>query len=206
MKKVTLLTAMMVLFVTAMSYAGSVQLPRTGQSLCYSYGYVIDCTNTGQDGELRKGAEWPYPRFTDNGDGSVSDNLTGLIWTKDARTPTVGTCLGGYRTWQEALDYVACLNTSSYLGYSDWRLPNLNELESLIDAGRSSPALPIGNPFNSYCYYWSSTSNSRYSSIAWLVNIYAGMMIYADKSNSSSNSYYCNTSTSFYVWPVRSGQ
>ena len=72
---------------TLQSHAATVQLPKTGQTTCYggtSGATVIPCTGTGQDGELQTGLAWPNPRFTDNGDQSVTDNLTGLIWTKDA--------------------------------------------------------------------------------------------------------------------------
>jgi hypothetical protein len=60
-------------------------LPRTGQTKCYmDNGAEIACAGTGQDGEVQAGIEWPDPRFTDRGDGTVIDNLTGLLWTKDA--------------------------------------------------------------------------------------------------------------------------
>ncbi len=63
----------------------SFTVARTGQSECYSNfpGTLVDCTGTGQDGEFQKGAPWPVPRFTDNGNGTVTDHLTGLMWLKD---------------------------------------------------------------------------------------------------------------------------
>jgi hypothetical protein len=65
--------------------AATIQLPATGQSLCYdAVGTVTTCTGTGQDGDQPRGAVWPTPRFTDNANGTVTDNLTGLIWLKDA--------------------------------------------------------------------------------------------------------------------------
>lgn len=85
----------------------------------------INCTGTGQDGEIQAGISWPSPRFTDNGDGTVTDNLTSLIWLKDAN------CFGS-RKWQDALDIVADFNSNpekyncvnySTASYSDWRLP-----------------------------------------------------------------------------------
>jgi hypothetical protein len=58
---------------------------QTGQDTCYGAGGgVIDCAGTGQDGELQTGLAWPAARFVDNGDQTVTDSLTGLIWTKDA--------------------------------------------------------------------------------------------------------------------------
>ena len=63
-------------------------LPQTGQVLCYdSSGSVIPCAGTGQDGALQKGVELPTPRFSDKSDGTIKDNLTGLIWLKNANCP-----------------------------------------------------------------------------------------------------------------------
>src|ERR1039457_6671138 len=58
---------------------------QTGQTTCYNTaGSLISCANTGQDGEFQNGLSWPSPRFVDNGDQTVADKLTGLVWTKDA--------------------------------------------------------------------------------------------------------------------------
>src|SRR3990172_5700801 len=76
---------------------GVISIPKTGQTTCYdSAGNVIACTGTGQDGEIQAGVPWPSPRFMDNGDGTVTDNLTGLIWLKNAN------CFGT-RNWASAL-------------------------------------------------------------------------------------------------------
>ncbi|MBI5096680.1 MAG: DUF1566 domain-containing protein [Nitrospirae bacterium] len=169
------------------------QLWETGQMTCYnSSGSVIACTGTGQDGDIRAGVAWPGTRFT-AGTGietdCVTDNLTGLMWTKNANLP------GTYRTWQEAIDYA---NGLSLCGYTDWRLPNRNELHSLTDFSRSNPALPSGHPFlNVQSYnYWSSTSYAyyTYTNYAWLVDMWFGNMYAGYKSGNG------------YVWPVRSGQ
>ena len=70
---------------TSTGGTGSVKLPKTGQTNCYdTSGNVISCSGTGQDGELQKGVAWPSLRFTDNGDQTVTDKLTGLMWAKDA--------------------------------------------------------------------------------------------------------------------------
>ena len=79
--------------------------------------------------------EWPAQRFTDNGDGTVTDSLTGLMWLKD------GGCMKA--KWKSALTAVAGLNNhqgqnncAGYNGnYSDWRLPTVNELKSLVNYG-----------------------------------------------------------------------
>ncbi|MBF0539076.1 MAG: DUF1566 domain-containing protein, partial [Nitrospirae bacterium] len=178
------------------AHAGTVNLPQTGQTTTYA---------AGDDGALQEGVAWPNPRFTDNRDQTMTDNLTGLLWTKNANTPTVGNCTGGPNTWQAALDYVACLNTANYLGYSDWRLPNINELESLFNMGVTNLSAWFnseGFTFLKYSHYWSSTTAAGKTSWAWgmgMVNsagsagMYDGYSFIGDKSNT------------IFAWPVRAG-
>ena len=169
-------------------------VPKTGQTTCSDeFGNSIDCAGTGQDGEYQKGVSVD-PRFTDNGDGTVKDNLTGLIWLKDA------SCLG-YMQWADALSSAntlasgACgLTDGSVAG--DWRLPNVKELQSLIDFGQSFPALPPGHPFAGVqsSFYWSSTSGAGNEGYAWFVFLGYGFVNGVLKTGS------------YYVWPVRGGQ
>lgn len=183
-----------------------INLPRTGQTICYdSAGAVILCAGTGQDGEIQAGVPWPNPRFKDNDDGTVTDNLTGLMWTRDAnlmasRDPGLdvdGTAGDGAITWQKALDYIKKLNTEAYLGYTDWRLPNINELKSMINV--EEPNIP--NWLNTSGFsnvqsnkYWSSTSYTWDSTTSIpLVNMW-GFVNYGLKFGNS------------YAWPVRTGQ
>jgi len=87
-KRIVCFTVLMLVLITAVVSAGTVNLPRTGQTKCYdTYGTEISCAGTGQDGEIQAGVAWPEPRFTDNGDGTMTDTLTGLMWTKDANLP-----------------------------------------------------------------------------------------------------------------------
>jgi len=141
-----------------------VKLPVTGQKKCYdSSGTGINCIGTGQDAEKMAGSGWPYPRFINPANGLIVDNLTGLIWAKDTGTPTVGSCVGGTKTWQDALTYIQCLKFNRYLGYSDWRLPNVNEINSLINVEEPSMASwlhSIGFVNLSSAFYWSSTTYS----------------------------------------------
>ncbi len=173
----------------------TVEIPRTGQMTCYNTnGSLIPCSWTGQDGAIRAGIPWPDPRFTDNNDETVTDNLTGLIWTKNANLP------GAPTTWQQALDYVAGMNQGIYpnFGHTDWRLPNINELDSLVDAEKTIMILPGGNPFVNVQNggYWSSTTYAWVSGSAWLVHMYGAEQAYGKTSYDAS----------IYVWPVRSGQ
>ncbi len=157
------------------------KVEKTGRATLYA---------TGDDGELTKGEKLPNPRFTDNGDGTVTDNLTGLIWLKNA------ICFG-QREWDDAL--IACNNLSSGScgltdgsSAGDWRLPNVKELQSLIVFGESNPALPSGHPFTgvqSY-YYWASTAYAG-THTAGRVYVPIGGVYTYDKRTYS------------YVWPVR---
>lgn len=134
---------------TASGSTNSVPVEETGQTTSYA---------TGDDGALEPGVAWPSPRFTDNGNGTVTDNLTGLIWLKVASA-------FGTRFWADALTDCATLNSGEH-GLTDgsiagdWRLPTVKELQSLIDYGQSVPVLPSGHPFagvqTSIC--WSSTT------------------------------------------------
>jgi hypothetical protein len=172
---------------------------QTGQTTSYA---------TGDDGEYQKGCTpvvapssgysfgWYHrgsftcydgtAQFTDNGDETVTDNLTGLMWAENAN-------LDGAKTWTDALTYC---NDLSLGGYDDWRLPNLNELRSLFDPTLSAPYLPAGHPFDGVqSEYWSSTTGragwTTYAWYVWLANGYVGLAT--------------KTSTN-YVWPVRGGQ
>ena len=175
-----------VLPVRALQPASAVDLPRTGQTMCYDTdGEVIDCAGTGQDGELQTGVAWPSPRFSVSGE-CVTDNLTGLMWTKDANR-------FGLQTWQTALNSA---NDMGLCGFTDWRLPNVNELRSVIDYSKYSPALPASPPFINVqpAFYWSSSTTAFYPQGAWTVYMLYGVVHYNTKDSGS------------FVWPVRSGQ
>jgi hypothetical protein len=133
--------------------AGSIALPHTGQTKCYnSVGDETACDGSGQDGEMQKGIVWPAPRFSDNANGTVTDNLTGLTWLQDAnciktKYPAVNS--SGVVYWAGALDFIEGINQGAYsdcgAGDSDWRLPNVNEIQSLVHAGYAEE-LCAGNP------------------------------------------------------------
>ncbi|NGZ07104.1 MAG: DUF1566 domain-containing protein [Magnetococcales bacterium] len=169
--------------------AGTAPVPQTGQTTSHA---------SGDDGDLKKGIVFPAIRFVDLGDGTITDQLTGLTWMKNAN------CWGS-QNWANALAKVAGLNTGieSCSGYTtgthtDWRLPNRKELRSLIDYGRTEPALPVSHPFlgvNSYTF-WSSTTSAVNTDSAWYVNLPYGHLHYGNKSYSSD----------MRAWPVRGGQ
>jgi hypothetical protein len=210
--------------VTIFGVTGSIPqyVAKTGQTGCWDgTGNSISCPGTGQDGEYRNGGlpvvvpSWGgsfggYNRtsftcsdgFTNNGDGTVTDNLTGLIWLQDASCSNLaGTDTAGMGTWTTALSAAnglangTCgLTDGSSAG--DWRLPNINELRSLFDPGLSSPYLPAGHPFTGVQsdFYWSSTTFADGRSLAWGMSPGTGNASTGDKL------------FALYVWPVRGGQ
>jgi hypothetical protein len=180
---------MVLLMMAGAAFAGTVNLPKTGQTTCYdTNGNVIPCPGTGQDGALQAGVAPPSPRFQVNGD-CVTDTLTGLMWAKNANLPN------GTRTWYQAVDDCNNLNLC---GYTDWRLPNVNELESLINANEPNSATWLnGQGFTNVQAdgYWSSTTGASNPAYAWIIDMWNGYVGVGPKS-------YRN----YYVWPVRSGQ
>ncbi len=177
---------------------GVVGVPKTSQTGCWDEsGTPIPCAGTGQDGEYQRGVT-VSPRFSDDGNGTVKDNLTGLIWLKNAN------CFGK-KNWMAALSDANNLASGS-CGLTDgsvaghWRLPNINEMLSLIDYSHGvSPALPAGQPFSDLpvhqgAYYWFSTTDAWNLNAAWKVDLSDGDVTPDLKA------------TSWYVWPIRGGQ
>ena len=196
------------------AYSSSIQIPQTGQTKCYdSRGVVIDCAGTGQDGEIRSGKPWPELRFT-NIDGSVPisgeailDQMSGLVWAKDGslmntRDPSFdsdGITSDGCVTWQHALDYIAKLNVENYLGFSDWRIPNVNELESLTNVGQNTAEWLNTSGFKNVRgrYYWSSDSDlNAGNKNAFVVGFFSGDITNVVKETT--------VYSQIYIWPVRS--
>ena len=158
----------------------------TGQTRCWdASGREIPCRGTGQDGEWQRGAPWPAERFVVRGE-VVTDGLTGLHWCRDA---TVGTfpC-----TWAEAFALIDGLNRERHGGRDDWRLPNRNELRSLMSYQARKPALAEGHPFvNVFLgWYWTSTTAAISPAYAWAVHLEGARMFYGRK----DQEYLC--------WPV----
>lgn len=159
---------------------GAVALPKTGQTVMFA---------TGDDGDLEKGVTWPSPRFI-AGTGSevacVTDNLTGLMWVQSPDQVQ--------RTWQQALDYA---NGLSLCGFDDWRLPNINDLESVTNQGEPCTSdwlntQGFGNLVSAFSIYWSSTTYADNADLAWRVGLCSGNVAGLGKNES------------WYVWPVRS--
>jgi len=178
---------------TVVSDGGTIALPKTGQTTSYA---------AGDDGDLEGGVAWPNPRFTDNGDGTVTDNLTRLMWLRNANA-------FGAVNWATALNTCATLNNGEAgltdgSNEGDWRLPNLNEIQSLVHRGVYDPAIPNtagtgqwseSDPFTGVqsTFYWSSTTGAGYTDGAWGVVLIGGNVNATAKTGLN------------LVWPVRGG-
>ncbi len=99
------------------------------------------------------------PNYNDNGDGTVTDNGTGLVWQQS--TPSTPF------TQAEALAYCAGLNLN---GYTDWRLPSIVELVSIVDPSALDSSIDNAVfPNTRSSFYWSSTPAAGAASVAWSV-------------------------------------
>ncbi len=159
----------------------------TGQTSCFDgFGKLVPCGSTCQDGDLQQGIPWPKPRFIERQE-EIIDRLTGLSWTRNADLGN------GTVNWSEALKTIDSLNSQKLSGRNNWRLPNIRELESLVDLGRHSPALPKHHPFeNVRPFYWSSTTSVYDTLYAWTLYLQDGAAGVGYKAM-----------TEFYVWGVR---
>jgi hypothetical protein len=192
---VVVLTGMFLLSASIVC-ARPAHVAKTGQTTSY---------RTGDDGDYQLGVASPSPRFRDNGDGTVRDGLTGLMWAKDAN-------MAGAMKWYAAIDYANDLSLGEGKGgkpRTDWRLPNRNELLSLVDVSKYNPAIPSSGEYYFKNVeveddsYWTSTQAVANHicgpdfCYAWVVNMYNGDV---DEDITSTTQGDTN-----YVWPVRGG-
>ncbi len=113
----------------------------------------------------------PAIHFKDNGDGTITDNYTGLIWQKMQSSTLL--------SWEEALNYALGL---SLTGMTDWRVPNIKELQSLNDEKLVKPSFnKIYFPNILSGNFWSSTSQVNATNRAWDLNVDYGIVSYSDK-------------------------
>ncbi len=118
---------------------------------------------------VRGNSAYSQNDFHDNGDGTITDQATGLMWTREDSATGM--------TWGQALAWVAARNAENYLGHDDWRLPDVKELQSIVDYTRSpdtSASAAIDPVFNisrltneagqlDYPYFWSGTTHANWS-------------------------------------------
>ena len=129
--------------------------------------------------------------YVDNGDWTVTDTSTGLIWEVKTDDGSIRDKDNRF-TWQEVLAYCEALDLG---GHTDWRLPTIKELRSLVDYTQYSPAINrdfFPNTVSSD--YWSSTTDASYTGYAWSVGFHGG----GDGSSGKGHGY--------YVRAVRGGQ
>ena len=143
--------------------------------------------------------EWPESRYSDHGDGTVTDTVTGLMWKQcsEGQSYSGGDCDGDASNynWELALQQPASVNSGGYAGHSDWRLPNINELASLVARDRYGPSINLERfPSTPAAWFWSSSPFANYSINAWKLSFADGV----------ASSYY--RGNSYHVRLVRSGQ
>lgn len=165
------------------AYKNYAPVMKTGQTKMQWYG---------DDAVWQRGVEPPVPRFTNNGDGTVTDNLTRSVWLEDAN------CFGE-QSWIDALDLSndlkagdCGLTDGSVKG--DWRLPNRNELLSLVDIETGDVHMADVTAFRNVIgssYHTSSTMEYNYPAVSYDVSMAFGTSCMMGKNEF------------FYVWPVR---
>jgi len=161
--------------------------PATGQTTCWNgAGTVVPCGGTGEDGEFQAGATLSY---TDLGDGTIKDNNTGLIWEKKSDDGSIHDKDTTYTFANAFAVHIAGLNTANFAGHNDWRLPNVKELESILNYENANPS--VSTEFNAACvpgctvlncsctgfsglYTWSSTNQAANGTGAWGVGFAVG--------------------------------
>jgi arylsulfatase A-like enzyme len=135
----------------------SLSLPDTGQSNRFTQSFGEDSDYTGRE-----------PSYKDNGDETISDAVTGLVWQKSD---------GGEMTWEQAQVYAKELRLG---GYSDWRLPNSIELFSIMDHGKHGPAMNTDYFTRSEArYWWTNSTRADDKSKVWVVNTGGGIGAHA---------------------------
>lgn len=138
----------------------------------------------------------PDQTFTIHNNGTVTHHTTGLMWMRCVlgQTWSDNTCNGTAQTyqWWTALQMA---DSYSFAGYSDWRLPNKNELASIVEEACFSPAInTLAFPNDPAWIVWSSSPSAGNSNSAWLAVFDDGRVATNDKKNS------------YYVRLVRGGQ
>jgi hypothetical protein len=168
--------------------------------------FLTGCASTPKMSDAKVGTVFQQPaakvqkvadaRYNDNGDGTVTDTATGLMWKKSP--------------WYGKMDWVdakAYCDNLTYAGYDDWRLPTVAkdggtaELDTLFRKNGNPSGEwggVLGTLFASVerSLYWSGTASASYTSDAWFANMYDGSI------SSGSKTFY----NRFYVWPVRGGK
>ncbi len=143
-------------------------------------------------------ASTPDSQLLDNGNGTVEDTKTGLVWKKCVEGVTGNACDSGSPmtlNWQQALERSGIVNSNGFAGNSDWRLPNIKELRSIVEEQCYSPAINLNRfPNTQSSGFWSGSPNAYGLYYAWFVHFAYGCSYSGDRD------------ASFQVRLVRGGQ
>ncbi len=172
--------------------SGRQSFPATGQTVSYPADLFFDSGQAvNDDGAVQAGSPL---NFLDNGDGTITDLNTGLMWEKKSNDGSIHDVdrtyfwskAGAFTVW----DWIGLMNTEDgpgFAGHSDWRLPNRRELDSLVDFSRVDPS--VAPVFQTVCTegctvtacsctaladYWSSTTAAVNTTLAWVVEFSRG--------------------------------
>lgn len=171
-------------------------VPQTGQ---------IQSLVDSDDGDIKSGKQWPLQRFVDHKDGTITDQLTGLMWIKDADCSSEISSGAAAIYWSRALEFTSTLNTNALnapctgydKNYSDWRIPNINETTSLMRAGLGNQTIAnwLNIPENNSPGFsqtnivakdvWTSTTSASNPEMAWVANLESGGTKLVNKSNTT---------------------
>ncbi len=231
--------AVLMVFMPVKAYAalGVIELPKTGQTNSYY---------AGDDGDLEIGVDWdPGTRFTDNSDGTITDGLTGLMWLQDANCASTvgfdpdGVPGNGQLLWGNAAEFIhringnnggiPTLNLCTSTTYSNWRMPNIHEIETLVDSGYmeqdctgssgSNPCASLAewlieggfvnvqiagiatglNALPTNGTYWASTIYIAFPESAWGIQMLDGDYRFLERDGQKDT----KVNVQFYVLPVR---
>ena len=147
-------------------------------------------TNAARTCEAYITDEWPDSRYTVediSGDNIVTDNKTGLMWKQCTQGLTGPTCSAGtltVHTWKEALDLASTENATGFAGFTDWRVPNIEELRSIAAINCSNPAINETVFPNTPSHgFWSSSPIAGYPNDAWGIYFGYGYVYYGYRGN-----------------------
>ncbi len=147
------------------------ELSVTGQTQSY---------RTGDDGDLEEGAAFDFEKFNISGVEITVDNNTGLIWAADGSAK--GCAYGQQTDWESAVNW--CRNLT-FAGSSDWRLPNVRELHSIVDFSETYPCIDKTKfPNTEQDWYWTSTTYDYQGSKAWVIEFDVGGLNFAPEKSS----------------------
>jgi alpha-tubulin suppressor-like RCC1 family protein len=166
--------------------------PPTQSSSGETQGAAEPSEGQGTRAKVEKAPVSVNARYVDKGDGTILDKQTGLIWLKDANVGNLPL------PYEGAKQYLQEMNSGrrSNFGYSDWRLPTISEIETLVDKAQFYPALPVAHPFTNVQkqFYWSSSTGKDVMDYVWIVDMASGEMTMD----------YVSSCSYKFLWPVRS--